>query len=291
MIRSMTGYGKATGMFGDKQITIEIKALNSKQFDFNIKLPSLYADVENDLRTLVTQSLERGKVYCTVQIDEKDPQHVPGLNIELAAAWYAQWKQLEEQIGLPPSRDYHSVLLRMPDFLRTTESIADEQDKVILVRTMKEALQHLNRFREMEGEVLGRDIAQRIRLIESLMEKIVPFEKTRLNRLRERMEKALQEIAGKGISIDQNRLEQEMIFHVERLDITEEKVRLKNHLKYFLEVMDSAGTGRKLGFIAQEIGREINTIGSKANDSEIQQVVVEMKDELEKVKEQLFNVL
>jgi uncharacterized protein (TIGR00255 family) len=287
----MTGYGKATGMVGEKQITVEIKALNSKQFDFNIKLPALYAEVENDLRTLVAQSLERGKVYCSVQFDEKGELNVPGLNVELAAFWYAQWKQLEQQIGLPPSADYHGLLLRMPDFFKTSEAIAQDHEREVLISTLKQSILQLNQFREKEGEVLGNDIAQRIRLIESLMEKIVPFEKTRLIKLRERMEKALQEIAGKGISIDQNRLEQEMIFHVERLDITEEKVRLKNHLKHFLEVMDSMGGGRKLGFIAQEIGREINTIGSKANDSGIQQVVVEMKDELEKVKEQLFNVL
>jgi uncharacterized protein (TIGR00255 family) len=291
MIRSMTGYGKATGMVGEKQITVEIKALNSKQFDFNIKLPALYVEIENEMRTVVAQSLERGKVFCAVQIDEKGQQNIPGLNVELASAWYEEWKQLEARIGLPPAADYHSLLLRMPDFFKTTEATAPDQEKEVLMDTLKEAIQQLNHFREKEGEVLGKDIAQRIRLIESFMEQIVPFEKTRLSKLKERMEKALQEIAGNGISIDQNRLEQEMIFHVERLDITEEKVRLRNHLRYFLEVMDLMGGGRKLGFIAQEIGREINTIGSKANDSGIQQVVVDMKDELEKVKEQLFNVL
>lgn len=291
MIRSMTGYGKAAGMHKSRQITVELKTLNSKQLDITMKIPSIYNEMEPEIRSVIAHQLERGKVYCSVFVDNVGDDSGTTVNQLLAKTYYTQLKELEKSLGLPESTDYLSVLLRMPDILKTPQSEPDPEENLLLKSTLEQAVGLVNLFRAAEGKSLYTDIEQRVHKIETLLERTEPFEKDRIVRLKERMLKELNEGLENGF--DQNRFEQEMIYYLEKLDITEEQIRLSNHLKYFLQVMEesSSGNGRKLGFIAQEIGREVNTLGSKANDANIQKLVVEMKDELEKIKEQLLNIL
>jgi uncharacterized protein (TIGR00255 family) len=289
----MTGYGKATGMAGSRQITIEIKTLNSKQLDMNMRLPQEYQDYEHEMRTLVTNALERGKVLCMVQIEQGEESISPEINIHLAKAWHNAFLEVEHKLGLAPRGDYLDLLLKMPEIFKHSQVQADEQEQKILIDVLHKALKEVNHFREKEGECMGREISGRIAEMVPLVERITPLEPNRIGRVRERLTKALDSHSGLiASSVDMNRLEQETIYYLEKLDITEEKVRLLNHLNYFMKVMEEpSANGRKLGFIAQEIGREINTLGSKAHDHQIQQIVVELKDELEKIKEQLFNIL
>lgn len=287
----MTGYGKAAGMHKSRQITVELKTLNSKQLDITMKIPSIYNEMEPEIRSVIAHQLERGKVYCSVFVDNVGDDSGTTVNQLLAKTYYTQLKELEKSLGLPESTDYLSVLLRMPDILKTPQSEPDPEENLLLKSTLEQAVGLVNLFRAAEGKSLYTDIEQRVHKIETLLERTEPFEKDRIVRLKERMLKELNEGLENGF--DQNRFEQEMIYYLEKLDITEEQIRLSNHLKYFLQVMEesSSGNGRKLGFIAQEIGREVNTLGSKANDANIQKLVVEMKDELEKIKEQLLNIL
>lgn len=290
MIISMTGYGKAVESIDGRQITVEIKTLNAKQLDLGIKLPGMYSEFEHEIRSLITQHIERGKVFCNISIDESGDQCLTVINTRLAEAYINELRALEQHLGLAPSPDYLSLLIRLPDTLKAPQEAPGAEEHRVLIEVVQQACFLTNRFRISEGDVLGADIANRILRIKGLMEQVNPFEQRRMLHIRERINKALQE--GLDTHPDQNRFEQEMIYYLEKLDITEEKVRLGNHLSYFMQVMkEDAANGRKLGFIAQEIGREINTLGSKANDSDIQQIVVEMKDELEKIKEQLLNIL
>jgi uncharacterized protein (TIGR00255 family) len=290
MIKSMTGYGKAVGEYKGKQFTVELKSLNSKQLDMTMRTPSRYLELEPEIRNQFSRLLERGKVYCSIQLDSAAEGAFPEINLELAEAYYGQLQALGQKIGLEGPSDYLALLVRMPDVFKTQQTVADpEEQQAILAATLL-AFGSLDEFRKKEGAILGNDIIQRIGLIDELLKEVEPYEQQRIIRLRERIRKELDGVIENGY--DQNRFEQEMIYYIEKLDITEEKTRLKSHLDYFLQVMgEESANGRKLGFIAQEIGREVNTLGSKANDSDIQKIVIKMKDELEKIKEQLLNIL
>lgn len=290
MIRSMTGFGKATGTYGNKQIVVEIKSVNSRQLDLSMKCPAGYYDLEAEIRTLLTQHLERGKVYCNITTEQHDLEPEIQINRPLLASGYHTLKEIEETLGLEPSDDYLSLLFRLPDVLKGVRAELDAEEFETVRGILLEAIEETNRYRETEGKELGSDMLERIGKIGHLLQKVVPLEEGRITRQREKLHKELKNL--QNLSVDTNRFEQEIIYYLEKLDITEEKVRLLHHLEFFREVMGSKeANGRKLGFIAQEIGREVNTLGSKANDAAIQRIVVDMKDELEKVKEQLLNLL
>ncbi len=290
MIRSMTGYGKATNRYQHRQVTVEIKTLNAKQLDIGLKLPSEYSEYEPEIRNLLATQLERGKVFCQVTVECTGDAQVPQVNEALAKAWYQQFQNLELILGLKPSHEYLSLILRMPEVMKTPAAVTGPEEYQILMQTVSGAAGAVNLFRDQEGNETGRDILARIANIDVLLKKIKPFEQGRIDRLKERIIRDLSE--GVNLEYDRNRLEQELIYYLEKFDINEEKVRLGNHLTYFRQVMkEGDSNGRKLAFIAQEIGREVNTLGSKANDADIQRLVVEIKDELEKVKEQLLNIL
>ena len=291
MIKSMTGYGKEVLVLPDKKITIELRSLNSKQFDFNARIPSFYREKEQEMRQMITNSLLRGKVdfFIHAELTGATQNHV--LNNELAIQYYKQLKNLENQLENPGDSDYLALLMRMPDVLQTTGHELDDEEWMALKSGLQVALEAINRFREQEGESLYHDIKSRIHKIEELLVLVEPHEEQRILNIRQKLEKEVQSWIEAGRA-DQNRFEQELIYYLEKYDITEEKVRLKRHCEYFLETLDmKESQGKKLGFIGQEIGREINTMGSKANESNIQKIVVQMKDELEKIKEQLANIL
>lgn len=291
MIKSMTGYGKEVLVLPDKKITIELRSLNSKQFDFNARIPSFYREKEQEMRQMITNSLLRGKVdfFIHAELTGATQNHV--LNNELAIQYYKQLKNLESQLENPGDSDYMALLMRMPDVLQTTGHELDDEEWMALKSGLQVALEAINRFREQEGESLYHDIKSRIHKIEELLVLVEPHEEQRILNIRQKLEKEVQSWIEAGRA-DQNRFEQELIYYLEKYDITEEKVRLKRHCEYFLETLDMKDSqGKKLGFIGQEIGREINTMGSKANESNIQKIVVQMKDELEKTKEELANIL
>jgi uncharacterized protein (TIGR00255 family) len=287
----MTGYGKAECLLADKKLTIEIKSLNSKQLDTNTRLPSLYKEKEIDIRQLMASDLERGKVECSLYY-ELSGDEVPGIiNEPVVKAYYEQLYRISGELGLETSLELLSTVMRMPDTIRTEKAELDEEEWKQVKATLQEALKQVNAFRKQEGMSLDNDLRQRVKAISKKLEQVEPHEKERIDQIRERIEKNLDELEMKD-SVDENRFEQELIYYIEKLDISEEKVRLANHCKYFLETMDDQGpVGKKLGFISQEMGREINTLGSKASHKEIQKLVVEMKDELERVKEQILNIL
>lgn len=290
MILSMTGFGKAQFSFESHQTTIEIKSLNSKQLELNLRLPSNYRDKEQELRSLMAKELNRGKADCFINIENVNSSNAC-INEQTLSDYFNQFKKIANQLQPEIPTDVFSIAARMPDVVSSTKEELSQEEGELLVKSMEMALQQLVDFRIHEGEILKNEVLSHIYAIAQLLNEIVPFESVRVEQLRDRIEKNIKELAT-TIQIDQNRLEQEMIFYIEKLDITEEKVRLKKHLDYFVDaVNDEVSNGKKLGFVAQEIGREINTIGSKANCFEIQQIVVQMKDELEKIKEQLLNIL
>jgi uncharacterized protein (TIGR00255 family) len=291
MLQSMTGYGKASCELEDKTITIEIKSLNSKQFDLYFRLPNGYRDKEMEMRNELMNRIKRGKVEVNLSLEFREGKQATRINANIVKKYYQQLKSITEELGLPPDEPLLQAILRMPESLNNDKEVIDSAESVKLMQTLHQALDELEKFRDNEGSALARDIADRIRLIESFLDQIEPFEKERSQFMRNKLESSLLEFIPKE-SLDKNRYEQELIYYLEKLDISEEKTRLRHHCNYFLEVMKEADqVGRKLGFVAQEIGREINTIGSKANHSGIQKLVVLMKDELEKIKEQLMNVL
>ncbi len=294
MIKSMTGYGKGESMFGPKKITVEIRSLNSKQADLSIKLPSIYRPYEYDIRNRITGRLGRGKIDVYISYEMAEGAPTVTINREAFASYYAQLKEIAaanhmEWGSTAMDAALLSAIVRMPEVIQNEASAIDEQEAAVLLQTVESALDHIEEFRRQEGAVLIADLLRRIDKIESLKNAVTPYEKARTETIKNRIRESIESV---GIPVDSNRLEQEMIFYVEKLDITEEKVRLQNHCNYFREVAHSEeGVGRKLGFIAQELGREINTLGSKSNDAEMQKLVVEMKDELEKIKEQVLNIL
>ncbi|MBR2457179.1 MAG: YicC family protein [Bacteroidaceae bacterium] len=291
MIQSMTGYGKATVNFEGKKIHIEIKSLNSKALDLSIRIAPLYREKEMEIRNLISQSLERGKVDFSLWVEKEVSEAATPINAALMNNYYEQFKAIAESTEIPMPTDLFATLLRMPDVLTKVDvqELSDEEWNV--VRTaVSEAIGQLVEFRKQEGIALAKKFNEKIDNIEALMKAIEPYENERVTKIRERITDALEKTL--NVDYDKNRLEQELIYYIEKLDINEEKQRLSNHLNYFRETMnDGHGQGKKLGFIAQEMGREINTTGSKSNHAEMQNIVVRMKDELEQIKEQVLNVM
>jgi uncharacterized protein (TIGR00255 family) len=288
MLNSMTGYGKSSGVYNGKTISIEIKSLNSKSLDLYVKTPNQYRDKELNIRKLVGELLERGKIDLSVNIENTIASKNTEINQELALSYYEDLKKIN-QLTNNSSVDFLSLILKMPDiFIQTSELISDEEID-FLMSLIKEATVNLIEFRKQEGKALQIEFKQRIEEIRSLLKAIEPFENIRIETVKEKIRKGLEEL--ENSAIDENRLHQELIYYLEKLDVSEEKMRLNNHLDYFLETMEIPASGRKLGFITQEIGREINTLGSKSNHAEMQKIVVNMKDNLEKIKEQILNTL
>ncbi|MEM9022720.1 MAG: YicC/YloC family endoribonuclease [Bacteroidota bacterium] len=286
----MTGYGKAQGAYGNKKITVEVKSLNSKQLDLNVKMPSVYKEHEIGLRSRLAQLMHRGKAELSVSVESEDEGSGFAINQPLALNYHASLKNLAEAIGADEP-DYLGTLMRMPEVISTTRQQPDEAEWQTVERIIGEAVEALSAFRTREGALTGNDLEQRINQILQHLEAVGPFEEERIKTVRERLRKNLEDWIGED-KLDQNRLEQELIYYLEKFDISEEKMRLRTHCDYFLETLRQLDSqGKKLGFISQEIGREINTLGSKANHSSIQKLVVQMKDELEKIKEQILNVL
>ena len=291
MIQSMTGYGKAVVAFKEKKIHVEIKSLNSKQLDLNTRIAPLYCEKEMEMRQMVAEALIRGKVDMSVWVEKDTSVDPTPINAQLVENYYQQIKAIADKTGIPTPEDWFYTLLRMPDVMTKTdvEELDDEEWKVVK-GGVAEALKNLVDFRTQEGAALQKKFTEKIDNIAKLMGEIEPFEKSRVEKIRARIVDGLQQIP--TADYDKNRLEQELIYYIEKLDISEEKQRLANHLKYFRDTMnESAGQGKKLGFIAQEMGREINTTGSKSNQAEMQNIVVKMKDELEQIKEQVLNAL
>ncbi len=290
MIHSMTGYGKTTGEFGGKTISVEIKSLNSKFFDLNLRLPQAYKDKEMELRTLLQKEAERGKMDVFINIETDPAQQSNLLNKDLIKALLKDLKEIKTELNLA-DENLLQIIMQQPQVVNNDAAEADEKEWELISKLIQESLEKFSLFRQREGKTLHDDIAQRINLILQLREKLAEHETGRMQGVRSRLMNALKSFEG-NIDTDMNRFEQELIYYLEKLDITEEKVRLLTHCNYFLTMLnDSNNNGKKLGFIMQEIGREINTIGSKANDAGIQRIVVEMKDEAEKIKEQLSNIL
>lgn len=289
MLRSMTGFGKATGDFENKKTTVEIRSLNSKQFDLNLRMPGIYKEKEIDLRTLLSKAIERGRVDVFITTESLLEEAEYKINSALARSYYKDVKSLAEQTG--ESSDILAIVMKMPDVLKNEKPQLNDNEWHKLLETFNVAVTAFNQFRDDEGKSLNKEIESRVNSILNFLKQIESFDSSRIDQVKERIKKNLFEFIDKN-AIDNNRFEQELIYYIEKLDITEEKVRLKTHCDYFLETMNaSSSEGRKLSFITQEIGREINTIGSKANNAEIQKIVVQMKDELEKIKEQINNVL
>lgn len=291
MIQSMTGYGKAVVVYNKKKINVEVKSLNSKQLDLTTRIAPLYREKEMEIRQFVAEHLLRGKVELNLWT-EKDAEEVTAqVNVALMQSYYRQLHDFAEQNGVTEGTDWIQTLTRIPDVLTKTEveELGEEEWKVVR-QGVSEAVKHLVDFRTQEGAALEKKFAEKIDNIERLMLSIEPYEKGRVEKIRSRIVDGLKQIP--EAEYDKNRLEQELIYYIEKLDISEEKQRLTNHLKYFRETMaDAPGQGKKLGFIAQEMGREINTTGSKSNQAEMQNIVVKMKDELEQIKEQVLNAL
>jgi len=287
----MTGYGKAVVALPNKSIILEIKALNSKYFDFVSRIPSLYKEKEPLIRTFLNGVLERGKIELSLLTENKGGDTSVKINQAAADAYLKQVKDLQSELGLNDDPNLLSTILKMPDVLSSPIEDLDEAEWQAIEAGLKQAAKNLDDFRIGEGEVLLKDFTERIELIRKYSLAVVPFEEPRIELLRTRFKKNLASLAEES-TFDTNRFEQELIYYIEKLDITEEKVRLARHLDYFIETLNDGGAnGKKLNFIAQEIGREVNTIGSKANSADIQKLVVMMKDELEKIKEQLSNIL
>ncbi|HBS88006.1 MAG: YicC family protein [Bacteroidetes bacterium GWF2_38_335] len=291
MLKSMTGYGKAICELADKKITVEIKSLNSKQLDLNTRIPSYYREKDLIVRNEIARVLVRGKVDFAIYVELTDVDKNNLINKQLVKKYYLQIKEMADEMGVETSPEFFTSVLRFPEVLKTDREELDENEWNQIYAKITSSINELNGFREQEGIALQKDISLRIKNISSFLGQIDQFEKERVERIKTRLKTNLEEFF-KSENIDANRFEQEVIYYLEKIDITEEKVRLANHCKYFNEIMKAEEyPGKKLGFISQEIGREINTIGSKANDSDIQKLVVGMKDDLEKIKEQLLNVL
>jgi len=287
----MTGYGKAVVAYEDKKISAEIKSLNSKQLDLQTRIAPLYREKEMEIRQLIAQQVERGKVEFALWIEKDAGADATPVNAALVENYYHQLKAVAQKVGIPEPEDWMYTLTRMPDVLAKTEQeeLSDEEWAVAR-KAVEQAVSALVDFRRQEGAALEKKFNEKIDNIERLLAEIEPYEKSRVEKIRSRIVDGLQQIP--GVEYDKNRLEQELIYYIEKLDISEEKQRLTNHLKYFRETMrDGHGQGKKLGFIAQEMGREINTTGSKSNQAEMQNIVVQMKDELEQIKEQVLNAL
>ncbi len=292
MIQSMTGYGKAVVAYKDKKINVEIKSLNSKQLDLQTRIAPIYREKEMEIRQLIAKAVERGKVDFALWVEKEQNIDATPINGALMENYYNQLKAVADRIGIPEPDDWMFTLTRMPDVMTKTEQeVLEDEEWAEARKAVIQALDALVSFRKQEGAALEKKFNEKIDNIERLLAEIEPYEKSRVEKIRQRIVDGLQQIP--GVDYDKNRLEQELIYYIEKLDISEEKQRLANHLRYFRETMaePAGGQGKKLGFIAQEMGREINTTGSKSNQAEMQNLVVKMKDELEQIKEQVLNAL
>ena len=288
----MTGYGKAVVVYKEKKINVEVKSLNSKSLDLSARIAPLYREKEMEIRRLLAQKLERGKVDFSLWVEKESTVDATPINAALIENYYKQIKAISESTGIPEPEDWFTTLLRLPDVTAKTDvEVLDEEEWLVAQQAINEAIEKLTEFRKQEGAALQKKFTEKIDNIANLLKSIEPFEKSRVPKIREKIIDGLKQIP--EVDYDKNRLEQELIYYIEKLDINEEKQRLTNHLKYFHETMKESGhgIGKKLGFIAQEMGREINTTGSKSNQAEMQNIVVKMKDELEQIKEQVLNAL
>ncbi|MCX7986600.1 MAG: YicC family protein [Bacteroidales bacterium] len=291
MIKSMTGYGKAVVNLYNKTLSIEIRSVNSKQFDLYLRLPGLYKEKELDIRQILMQYIERGKVECTITIDSNNQVAGLKLNPTVIKDYYSQIQEIANELNIELTDRMLGTIIRLPEAMFAENQTISDDEWNAVVEGINEALKSFDEFRLQEGNTLANDLLKRVELIQGYLVEIEPFERDRVERIRARLKNGLLEVIS-GNNIDPNRFEQEIIYYLEKLDITEEKIRLQNHCSYFVETLkEPISNGKKLGFIVQEMGREINTIGSKANDAQIQRLVVMMKDELEKIKEQLSNIL
>ncbi|MBF1393764.1 MAG: YicC family protein [Prevotella histicola] len=292
MILSMTGYGKAVVAYKEKKINVEVKSLNSKSLDLSARIAPLYREKEMEIRRLIAQKLERGKVDFSLWVEKETTIDATPINAALVENYYHQIKSISANTGIPEPSDWFTTLLRMPDVTAKTEvEVLEEEEWHAAKQAITEALDKLIEFRTQEGAALQKKFTEKIDNISALLKSIEPFEKSRVPKIKDKIIDGLKQIP--EVDYDKNRLEQELIYYIEKLDISEEKQRLSNHLKYFRETMNESGhgVGKKLGFISQEMGREINTTGSKSNQAEMQNIVVKMKDELEQIKEQVLNAL
>jgi uncharacterized protein (TIGR00255 family) len=283
----MTGFGKATGNHQSKKVSVEIRSLNSKSMDLNVRMPQRYKEVDADVRKIVSKALGRGKVDVSINVDNMGEESNVSINQVLAKKYYEELKALGASLN-EDSDDYLSLVLRMPEVMESKAEAMEEDEVAWVLALMTEATENLRDFRRREGKELEEEFNERINDIRNFLLEVPKYEDQRISVIRERMRKGLEEIDG---GYDDNRFEQEMIFYLEKLDVSEEKMRLANHLTYFQETMVKEASGKKLGFICQEIGREINTLGSKSNHAEMQKLVIGMKDQLEKIKEQILNTL
>ncbi len=291
MMKSMTGFGKAAAILNGKNYEIEIKSLNGKSLDINTKLPANYKERELEMRSIIGERLERGKIDFSLTITVVSGGEAVKVNEELLSSYFNTMSQITDRLNFKPDQtQLFTTLLRFPDVLRNDPEPLDENEWEFVKALLIKAVDALDNFRTQEGQNLKGDFVKRTNLILDYLSRVEPFEKQRVAQIKERIAARFEEL--KGLDVDRNRFEQELIYYIEKLDITEEKIRLKNHCNYFIETIDAQeAPGKKLGFIAQEMGREINTLGSKANDSDLQKIVVMMKDELEKIKEQVLNIL
>lgn len=291
MILSMTGYGKASVEFHGKRITAEVKSLNSKALDLSVRIASLYREKELELRTYIAKTIERGKVEFSLWVEQIEGTEATPINGKIINDYHKQIEEICDKYQIPQPNDWWSTLMRMPDVLARNEVQELSEEEWCAARNATSlAIEQLMEFRKQEGAALAEKFNEKLNNISNLLMSIEPYEKSRTEKIRQRIVESLQAIP--EIQYDNNRLEQEMIYYIEKLDINEEKQRLSNHLNYFRETMENGyGQGKKLGFIAQEMGREINTTGSKSNQAEMQNIVVMMKDELEQIKEQVLNVM
>lgn len=288
----MTGFGKAVAVFKNKKITAEIKSLNSKQLDLAVRLPQTYRSSELDFRNEVAKSLERGKVDLFIYCEDIESANDHSINIPIVKKYKEQIEAMAKELNLPEPADWYATLLRLPDSIKNDNAAAEVSEEEIKVVTgiLVKAIEALVEFRTQEGVRLEKFFREKIAMIQSLLNDVAQYEQQRVEKIKARIEDALAKLD--NVEFDRNRFEQEMIFYIEKLDINEEKLRLQNHLDYFLKTLeDGHGQGKKLGFISQEMGREINTLGSKANQAELQKIVVMMKDQLEQIKEQVLNVM
>jgi len=289
----MTGFGKAEKSNSDIKIVVEIKSLNSKQADISIRMPNEYNQKEIEIRNMLAKNLKRGKVFCLISAENKGGDVPIKINKKLAVNYINELQDIAKKSDISDSSiDYLSIATRLPEVVSNNTDEISKEEYSILIKAIKLALNEIDDFRQHEGEILAHDFRERITNILEMLNQIIPFEEERINRIREKLEMEFSNYNEK-LKVDPNRFEQELIFYLEKFDITEEKIRLKKHCDYFMATLENGDgeKGKKLGFVAQELGREINTIGSKANHAEIQKIVIQMKDELEKIKEQMMNIL
>lgn len=291
MIKSMTGFGKAMGEINLKKISVEIKSLNSKQADISVRMPSIYKEKELSLRSLLNQQLQRGKIELNLFVELPSTENSFSLNTTLFKKYYAELSTISEELDIQNKSDLMAIVSKMPDIMKSEKADFNEDEWRGVLHVIEEALVNINQFRSVEGKSLEKELSFRVDNITSLLKGVDQYEQVRIETVKERIHNNLDETIGKD-NVNKDRFEQELIYYLEKYDVSEEKTRLNAHLDYFKETMKSdKSEGKKLGFISQEIGREINTLGSKANHAELQKVVVQMKDELEKIKEQVLNIL